>query len=361
MPKTLIANHRYKVLKADLNQCDPCTKVCVGHTVLEELHECERYLIENTNATLHTVAQCLTLVEPDSSLKLEFIHVQKGILVFTQNHESAQRICPETSNRVDIMPGTMLVPIPKGCTLKIGNKFIAGRPHDILEKTFDYAFFAANLNHSLFTLLANESTMTFLGHHKFKEATSGLNLNKSLQAYYKALHTGWSSLPFDTAGWDALHPMELAGHLSSATIIFILLAILVSSFVILCCCKARIRRIFRPVPAPIERDYHPLSSVDRDSRLPQYSTLPPRARRAVPVPDRRRLEPEYHHPPSAEESQPEADQLIANTVVQSPIRLADPADPRPQNSVRLSEDSLNLSSVGFTDTHDAQLVNTVTT
>jgi hypothetical protein len=275
LPKTLIANHRYKVFKADLNQCDPCTKVCAGHTVLQELHKCERYLIENTNATLHTVAQCLTLVEPDSPLKLEFIHVQKGILVFTQNHVSAQRICPETSNRVDIMPGTMLVPIPKGCTLKIGNKFIAGRPHDIQEKTFDYAFFSANLNHSLFTLLANESTMTFLGHHKFKEATSGLNLNKSLQAYYKALHTGWSSLPLDTAGWDALHPMELAGHLSSATIIFILLAILVSSFVILCCCKARIRRIFRPVPAPIERDYHPLSSVDRDSRLPQYSTLPP--------------------------------------------------------------------------------------
>ena len=163
------------------------------------------------------------------------------------------------------------------------------------------------------------------------------------------------------AGWDALHPMELAGHLSSATIIFILLAMLVSSFVILCCCKARIRGIFRPVPAPIERDYHPLSSVDRDSRLPQYSTLPPGARRAVPVPDRRRLEPEYHHPPSAEGSQPEADQPFVNTAVQSPIRSSDPADPGPQNPIRPSEDSLNLSSVGFTDTHDAQLVNTVTT
>ena len=344
LPRTLIANHRYKVFKADLNQCDPCTKVCAGHTVLQDLHECERYLIANTNATLHTVAQCLTLVEPDSPPKMEFIHVQKGILVFTKNQVSAQRMCPETSNRVNIVPGTTLVPIPKGCTLKIGNKFITGRPYDIQEKTFDYAFFASNLNQSLFTLLANETNMAHLGNHRFKEATSGLNLNKSLQAYYKTLHTGWSALPFDSAGWDALHPMELAGHLSSATIIFILLAILIGFFVVLCCCKARIRGIFTPVPAPIERDYLPLSPVDRDPRLPQYSTLPPGAV-TLPETTRRRLEPEYHRPPNSEESQPEADRSPANILLQSPVRP--------------SEEPLTSSSIGFTNTHDAQLVNTV--
>ena len=244
LPLQLITNYEYKVAKEDLHLCDHGLKTCPADVSLNKLTECETYLLLKRNFTKEVEKDCISMLVPSSLKSLQYIHVPNGVIIHNPQPREARRLCDTNAHTLTISPGLEMIQLKQGCQLHIGDTILKGSNYVQVGKVSNFDFYDDKMASALTNLSLHANFTVF---NMNRNATNGLStgmsdLMSNILSYTRLTNMTPRSYSYDKASWEALHPIEILGHVGPPVLTLILMIGTISLCVIVFCCRKRIRK-----------------------------------------------------------------------------------------------------------------------